>query len=318
LSWLMFMNAGDENRGNAEARRGRGLLALSLVVNVALASMCGYLYIQSAQLNFEVSEQSSSLSELSLRVMTLEQQLNMSASQLDYYKELARYYAESASSPDNSSGITGHASVPILAVQTTQSLFQSSYEGYVLHADVDLVEGQGRVLVDTEVINGMDLQASLRTAATVVESLLGTSLSGTDIILTVRAEERVEAVDGPSAGGVLTVAILAAVRRVEIVDGVYMTGTINSDGSIGDVGGVPYKALAAAEAGAKVILVPVGLGTVTLYKPVTVTRGRISLTTYEKVTLGLEDYLLDNGYTVRVVEVGSAEEAYQEFTGLTL
>jgi predicted S18 family serine protease len=299
-------------------RRGRGLLALSLVVNVALASMCGYFYLQSAQLGGQVAEQASSLSELSMRVMALEQQLNMSASQLSYYKELAGYYAESAASPDNSSGIIGHSSVPILAVQTTQNFFQTSYKGYVLHADIDLVEGQGRVLVNTEVINGMDLQASVRTAATVVENLLGVSLSGTDIILTVKAEESVEAVDGPSAGGVLTVAIMAAVRNQEILDGVYMTGTINSDGSIGEVGGVPYKALAAAEAGARVILVPVGLGAVTLYNPVTVTRGPFSYTTYEKVTLNLEDYLMENGYTVRVVEVGSVVDAYEEFTGLTL
>ncbi|MFH2112782.1 MAG: S16 family serine protease [Candidatus Bathyarchaeota archaeon] len=299
-------------------RRGRGLLALSLVINVALASMCGYFYLQDIQLSGQVAEQASSLNELSLRTMALEQQLNMSASQLDYYKELSSFYAESASSSDNSSGLIGHASVPILAVQTSQSFLQASYKGYVLHADVDLVEGQGRVLVNTEVINGMDIQASVRTAATVVESLLGVSFSGTDIILTVRAEESVEAVDGPSAGGAITVAIMAAIGHNEIVDGVYMTGTINSDGSIGEVGGVPYKALAAAEAGAKVVLVPMGLGTVTLYKPVTVTRGRISYTTYEKVTLGLEEYLLDNGYTVRVVEVGSVSEAYEEFTGLTL
>jgi len=309
----------DEKRGidTSETKRRR-LLALSLVINVALASMCGYFYLQDLQLSGQVAEQASSLNELSLRTMALEQQLNMSASQLDYYKELARFYAESVSSSDNSSGLIGHASVPILAVQTTQNFFQASYKGYVLHADVDLVEGQGRVLVNTEVINGMDIQASVRTAATVVESLLGVSFSGTDIILTVKAEESVEAVDGTSAGGAITVAIMAAIRNHEIVEGVYMTGTINSDGSIGEVGGVPYKALAAAEAGAKVILVPMRLGTAVLYKPVTVTRGRISYTTYEKVTLGLEEYLLDNGYMVRVVEVGSVVEAYEEFTGLTL
>jgi len=237
-----------------ERRSGRGLLALSLVVNVALASVCGYFYIQNAQLGGQVAEQASGLNELSARVVALEQQLNMSASQLSYYKELAGYYAESAASPDNSSGVIGHASVPILAVQTTQSFFQTSYKGYVLHADVELVEGQGRVLVDTEVINGMDLQASVRAAATVVENLLGVSLSGTDIILTVKAEQSVEAVDGPSAGGVLTVAIMAAVKNREILDGVYMTGTVNSDGSIGEVGGVPSKALRAAEAGAGPIL----------------------------------------------------------------
>jgi uncharacterized protein len=211
--------------------------------------------------------------------------------------------------------VIGHSSVPILAVQSTQNFFQSGYTGYVFHADIELAEGQGRVLVNTEVINGMDLQASIRTATTVVESISGISLSGTDIILTIKTERSVEAVDGPSAGGVLTVAIMAAIMNQEILDGIYMTGTINSDGTIGEVGGVPYKALAAAEAGANLILVPEGQGTVTLFKPTTIKRGHISFTTYERVVTGLEEYLLENGYTVRVSEVGTAMEAYEKFTG---
>jgi hypothetical protein len=39
------------------------------------------------------------------------------------------------------------------------------------------------------------------------------------------------------------------------------------------------------------------------------------MTTYEKVTMALEEYLLESGYSVRVVEVGSALEAYRVFTG---
>jgi uncharacterized protein len=300
----------------AERGRGRALLALSLVVNVALAAACGYIIHENAQLGSQVAEQASSLDELSLRTMALEQQLNMSLSQMDYYKGLAQFYAESSASPDNSTGLIGRASVPILAVQTTQSFPQVAYEGYVLRADVELVEGQGRILVNTEVINGADIQASMRTAAAVVESLLGVSFSGTDIILTVEADESVDAVDGPSAGGAITVALMAAVSGTEILDDVYMTGTINSDGSLGEVGGVPYKALAAAEDGAETILVPMGLGTVVLYKPTTVRRGPITMTTYEKVTVGLEEYLLESGYTVDVVEVGTVAEAYQAFTGL--
>jgi len=299
----------------AERRWRHTLLALSLIVNVLLGSVCGYLYIQDAQLGGELAEQASAINELTLKTVALEQQLNMTASQLVYYKELASHLAGSAASSGNSTGLIGRARVPILAVQATQNFLQAGYEGHVLHADVELVEGQGRVLVNTEVINGQDIQASARTAATVVESLMGISLSGTDVILTVRAEGSVEVVDGSSAGGAITVAIMAAVTGHGIVDGVYMTGTINSDGSIGEVGGVPYKALAAAENGAETILVPIGLGTVVLYRPTTVTRGRITMTTYEKVTMGLEEYLLESGYSVRVVEVGSALEAYRVFTG---
>ena len=297
---------------------GRGLLALSLIINVVLASACGYMYSLNQQMSGEAAEYVSRLNQLAEKTVQLEQRLNMSASQLDYYKELANYYAASGDASGNASGIIGEASIPILAVQTTQTLFQTSYQGYVLRADVELVEGQGRVLVNTEVLNGMDIQTSVRTAAAVVEELMGISFSNTDIILTITSDVKVDAVDGPSAGGAITVALLAALQHVEVMDGVYMTGTVNSDGSVGKVGGVPYKALAAVEEGAEVIIVPVGQGTVTMYEPKTVQVGRFTMTTYEKVTMELEEYLQESGYSVKIVEVASVREAYDAFTGQSL
>ncbi len=297
---------------------GRGLLVLSLVINVVLASACGYMYSLNQQMSGEAAEYVSELNQLNERTVQLEQRLNMSTSQLDYYKELANYYAASGDASGNASGIIGEASIPILAVQTTQTFFQTSYRGYVLRADVELAEGQGRVLVNTEVLNGMDIQTSVRTAAAVVETLTGVSFSNTDIILTITSDVKVDAVDGPSAGAAITVALLAALRHVEVVDGVYMTGTINSDGSVGKVGGVPYKALAAVEEGADVIIVPAGQGTVTLYEPKTVQVGKFTMTTYEKVTMELEEYLQNSGYTVKVVEAASVLEAYHAFTGQSL
>ncbi|HUV53636.1 MAG TPA: S16 family serine protease [Candidatus Krumholzibacteriaceae bacterium] len=297
---------------------GRGLLALSLIINVVLASACGYMYSLNQQMSGEAAEYVSRLNQLAEKTVQLEQRLNMSASQLDYYKELTNYYAASGDASGNASGIIGEASIPILAVQTMQTFFQTSYQGYVLRADVELVEGQGRVLVNTEVLNGMDIQTSVRTAAAVVEELMGVSFSNTDIILTITSDVKVDAVDGPSAGGAITVALLAALQHVEVMDGVYMTGTVNSDGSVGKVGGVPYKALAAVEEGAEVIIVPVGQGTVTMYEPKTVQVGRFTMTTYEKVTMELEEYLQESGYSVKIVEVVSVLEAYDAFTGQSL
>ena len=297
---------------------GIRLLTLSLIINIALASACGYMYSLNQRASGEAAEYVSTLNQLAEKTVQLEQRLNMSTSQLEYYKELANYYAASTEARGNASGIIGEAGIPILAVQTTQTLFQTSYRGYVLRADVELVEGQGRVLVNTEVLNGMDIQTSVRTAAAVVETLTGASFGNTDIILTITSDVTVEAVDGPSAGAAITVALLAALRRVEVMDGIYITGTINSDGSVGKVGGVPYKALAAAEDGAETVIVPAGQGTVTLYEPKTIQLGRRILTTYEKVTMTLEEYLLENGYAVRVVEADSVLEAYMEFTGQPL
>ncbi len=64
-------------------------------------------------------------------------------------------------------------------------------------------------------------------------------------------------IDGPSAGALMTVATLAALRG-DTVRKDAATGTINPDGSIGPVGGIPQKLEGTAKAGKKLVLVPSG------------------------------------------------------------
>lgn len=308
----------DETEKDAQCEKNMHnsrLIVLSLIFNVLLATGGGYLYYQNQQVNDELLNYTSKVNELTQAVVELEQQLNMSTVQLEYYRGLTEYYSAQASSTSNASGIIGEVDIPILAVQTKKTFFDAEYEGHVLHAQLELSEGEGRILVNTEVINGIDIQTSARTATKVVENLLGISFSNTDIILTITATDQVDAVDGPSAGGAITVALMAALERSQIIDGVYMTGTINSDGTIGSVGGVPYKALAAAEDGADTLLVPLGQGSVILYEPKTMRVGRFTYTTYEKVAVDLEDYLSERGFSVEVIEVRSVLDAYRIYTG---
>lgn len=65
-------------------------------------------------------------------------------------------------------------------------------------------------------------------------------------------------VGGPSAGLAFTLAILDALTEGELTGGdeVAVTGTINPDGTVGPVGGVAQKVVAAADAGATIFLVP--------------------------------------------------------------
>ena len=65
---------------------------------------------------------------------------------------------------------------------------------------------------------------------------------------------------GPSAGAALTIATIAALKHDSIRSDVVITGTINADGTIGQIGGVLEKAQAAKDIGAKLFLVPVGQG----------------------------------------------------------
>lgn len=63
-------------------------------------------------------------------------------------------------------------------------------------------------------------------------------------------------IDGPSAGGVTTVGVIAAILGDDVRTDAAMTGTINPDGTIGSVGGIPQKIEGAADAGKTLVLVP--------------------------------------------------------------
>ena len=67
-------------------------------------------------------------------------------------------------------------------------------------------------------------------------------------------------VSGPSAGLAFTLALIADLNHRDLTGGhrVAVTGTIAPDGSVGQVGGVTQKAIAAKRAGAVAILVPAG------------------------------------------------------------
>lgn len=65
-------------------------------------------------------------------------------------------------------------------------------------------------------------------------------------------------IDGPSAGALTTAAMMAAMTGAEVRPEVTMTGTVNPDGSVGPVGGIPQKIRGAAQAGKKVFGYPVG------------------------------------------------------------
>ncbi len=108
--------------------------------------------------------------------------------------------------------------------------------------------------------------------------------------------------DGPSAGAVSTAAALAAMRGDEVLEKVAMTGTIQPDGSVGPVGGVPEKVKGAAADGYTKVAVPVGM------------RNATSAASGELVDV----IALGRDLGVEVVEVANIYEAYTFLTGKQL
>jgi predicted S18 family serine protease len=301
----------------------RNTLILSIILNIALASSAGYLYFLSRSQGSLIDGLSDDVNELTESVNMHEQQMSMLNNQLEYYMDLANYYSNKSTSENGASAPIGHTTIPIVAVHTIQNRFNVEYEGVVMECEIELVEGAGRVLVDTVPMIGIDIQSSVRTATLVVEELAGLSFSNTDIVLTIRGTQEVDVVegtqevdvvDGGSAGAAITVALLAAVNNQELDESVYVTGTIKSDATIGEIGGAVYKALAVVELGATKFLVPKGQETIVVYQPKTVERfGRTRLI-YDKVYMSLEEYLAEKGYVLDVIEVESIQEAYEIFS----
>lgn len=106
-------------------------------------------------------------------------------------------------------------------------------------------------------------------------------------------------IDGPSAGGLTTIGVLAAILGHDVRTDAAMTGTINPDGSIGPVGGIPQKLEGAAEANKTLVLVPASQ------------RFDIDLKTGE--TVDLIEFGETVGVTVRPVT--TVYEAYEILTG---
>lgn len=109
-------------------------------------------------------------------------------------------------------------------------------------------------------------------------------------------------IDGPSAGGLMTVAVLAALRGDTPRPDATMTGTVNPDGTIGPVGGIPHKLQGAVAKGKKLVLVPIGQR----YDLDMNTKQMVDLVSTGQ-TLGLE-----------VREVGNVYDAYAAIVGKPL
>ncbi|RLF15849.1 MAG: hypothetical protein DRJ97_02750 [Thermoprotei archaeon] len=299
----------------------RELLAALLVVSLCLNAVLALTYLSQSltikSLNERLQSYAEEVEKLSSKLSSLSYQLNLTLNQLEYYRGIAEHYLGSEQASSVIEEVEARSMINLVAVRQRST----GFEGVVLQCEVKLLPGEGRILVDTEPRIGIDLQASVRTAVEVAEHLTGQPLNYTDVVVRVIGPrgERIDVVDGPSAGAAITVAVIAAIRGDSINATVYATGTINPDGSIGHVGGVLEKAVAAAKNGAKLFLVPKGQRVAPVL--VRIREEPIPGFIIERYVLryvDVEGYLHRLGYDVEVLEVNNVSEAYWYFTGVKL
>ncbi len=179
--------------------------------------------------------------------------------------------------------------------------------------------GSGRVFVDTLPLTQVDMQGSARLAVKVARALVRNDENSTvdpssfDYFFVVRTDAPI--IGGPSAGAVMTAATVALLENLTLDKNTVMTGMINPDGSIGPIGGIPQKIDAAYGVGAKRFLIPKGQGTYTEMVTETETNGGWTRTVTKPVVRTVEDYVVEQGYEIEVLETANIYQVLENYTG---
>jgi uncharacterized protein len=223
-----------------------------------------------------------------------------------------------AASNATAAALTDQQPIPVLTVSAdpiTEYVYPDS--GQVVNMTIDIAEGHGRVLINTNINTGGSWQNATKTAVHVAQSLTHKDLKSKDIIFTAISENasRISGgIDGPSAGGAMTVLLASELEGKRINNFTIMTGTINPDGTIGRVGGVLEKAIAAGKYGSKLMLVPAGQP----YYPegTCLTQGEMTKQGSPRICIlelkSLSD-LMQQRYGMKVIEVHNVREAISYF-----
>ncbi|MEK6942806.1 MAG: S16 family serine protease [Nanoarchaeota archaeon] len=184
---------------------------------------------------------------------------------------------------------SGH--MKLLAVRETQT----GYEGGIADLYLEIKPGSGRVFLETFPLTKTDTQMSTRFAKAIACDMLDRECDDVDFFYTITADSAIIA--GPSAGASIAVLTVAMLEGYDLNEDYAITGTINSGGLIGPVGGVDAKIEAAKKYGIEKVLIPSGEMTIRVGNKTT------DLKNLSK-TIGIE-----------VMEASTLNDAVREFTG---
>ena len=174
-------------------------------------------------------------------------------------------------------------SIKLLAVTNTGE----ELIGSVADMELEIKEGTGRVFIASLPLSRLDTQISTRFAKEVACNFLERDCSRYDFFYRIRSTSGL--VGGPSAGAGAAVLTVAVLEGLAIDQSVSITGTINSGGIIGQVGGITTKLDAAAKNGIAKVLIP-------KYMQLNLTNGT-------------------GNNTVEIIEISHLSDAVKEITG---
>jgi len=160
-------------------------------------------------------------------------------------------------------------------------------------------DGEVRVGVVSQFLGGVGPQLE---AAAWIASFMAVSTLSKDLTDFRFSVTRGKFFDGPSSGALMTVGFLASLTDAKINPKASMTGTVNPDGTVGPVGGIPHKFEGAIKNGKTKLGFPVGQ------------RHAMDFNTRKRVDL----VALANSKGATATEISDVWQAYEFFTGKKL
>jgi|TARA_B100001964_G_C14242398_1_gene605689 uncharacterized protein len=179
------------------------------------------------------------------------------------------------------------------------------YNGGIADLYLEIKPGSGRVFLETFPLTKVDTQISTRFAKEIACDFADIDCGKFDFFYTITAESSIIA--GPSAGAAISILTFSLIKNVDFDEDVAMTGTINSGGLIGPVGGLKAKIEAANKTGLRKVLIPIGESF----------EGTVNESFAKNETINESFYLgvLTDKYGIEIKEVATLDEAIFEFTG---
>jgi predicted S18 family serine protease len=301
-------------------REGRTTSAVKILTVLLIVSLAGNVYLalfyhpvedtaEQALLD-QTNNLTRQVAELSERVHQDSITIRGYTSQLDTYRKMVNDLQTRLNT--STSFIEGSAVLqgPAVLQDATGTITQ----GTMLNISVEIRPGEGRVLVETKPLMGIVFQDAANTAVFVAQNVTGKTLTGSDVIFSVEAQDKIPAVDGPSAGALMTALAIAALTDRQPDFSVTLTGTIDSNGHVGAIGGVVEKAQAAKENGKAMILLPRENSQLVQYTETTRRIGRFTYIARSPQVIDAKQYI-EKEIGIPVTYVDSISEV-QKYLGL--
>lgn len=224
---------------------------------------------------------------------------------------------------NHATAITSLAAAILVAIVLTTSVAAAQQKDYSLkllavsdtgdagvtaNLHLRIAPGTGNVFIEAEPVTKLDTRISFKLAKEIAcHSIQAISEKCDNYDFFFRIDANASLLGGPSAGAAAAALTVAALDGASINQSVAITGTINSGGLIGEVGGLKEKIDAAANGGLSAVLIPDG------ERYYRANSNKTASMAPAAPALDLIEYGKSSG--VQVKEVSSIQEALLQLTG---